>query len=128
MIMVCYLTVLLRVEVWRELEFAYARGRLLVLIIREVSNPVRLLLRQCHPFILVLWLHHRLGLSLHEPQWVVIQAETVGAVRLLWIGATSPCTKKYSIMSIFINIDLKEEYSKFISYLYYESDIHTCQQ
>jgi hypothetical protein len=40
--MVSYFTVLLRVEVRRELEFAYARGRLLVFGIREVSTPVGL--------------------------------------------------------------------------------------
>jgi hypothetical protein len=42
MLMVCYFTVLLRVEARREEEFAYARGRLLILGIREVSTPVGL--------------------------------------------------------------------------------------
>jgi hypothetical protein len=37
-----YFTVLLRVEVRREEEFAYARGRLLVFGIREFSTPVGL--------------------------------------------------------------------------------------
>jgi hypothetical protein len=42
MLMVSYFTVLLRVEVRRELELAYARGRLIVFGIREVSTPVGL--------------------------------------------------------------------------------------
>jgi hypothetical protein len=40
MLMVCYFTVLLRVEVRRKDELAYARGRILVFGIREVSTPV----------------------------------------------------------------------------------------
>jgi hypothetical protein len=42
MLVVSHFTVLLRVEVRRELEFAYDRGRLLVFGIREVSTPVGL--------------------------------------------------------------------------------------
>jgi hypothetical protein len=52
MLMVCYFTVLLRVEVRRELEFAYARGRLLVFGIREVSTPVGLPCCQPRTFVL----------------------------------------------------------------------------
>jgi hypothetical protein len=51
MSMVSYVTALLRVEVQWELEFAYARGRLLVFGIREVSTPVGL--PWCNPFIFV---------------------------------------------------------------------------
>jgi hypothetical protein len=39
MLMVCYFTVLLRVEVRQEEEFAYARGCLLIFGIWEVSTP-----------------------------------------------------------------------------------------
>jgi hypothetical protein len=53
MLMVSYFTVLLRIEDWRELEFAYDRVRLIVLGIREVSTPVGL--PWSHTVIPTLW-------------------------------------------------------------------------
>jgi hypothetical protein len=44
--------------------------------------------------------------------------ETSGGGRLLLLGETSPSTRKRSKTSLFINIGLKEEYSKHISYLF----------
>jgi hypothetical protein len=56
------------------------------------------------------------------PPCANMEASALGCV--LWLGATSPGTRKFCITSLLTNIALKKEYSKLTSYLFLWARVH----